>query len=717
MNRLIRRIRSTLHLDVSPDFDLEHTPAGRSISLRREPPFWARLTSGTSPGPFSFRRVLLKRDGTWADVVARDDKATAYYGGTGPGPATGRRVLLRDVGLGKEYRFFLPRTSGVGTGHLCLPCPIPRRDLTVRTVCTLFDNTLPTADRTLHYRANCLAITATTPHNPAVGAQLGNFVPYWYSDVYDCGDEQAPIEAPFDAPAGPFYYRVILLCGRDGTHGLSETSSTTRVQLRVYVWPTEEAANAAFVLNDETCDTLDLPIEEATGYPVYVFQGGGASPIVGACCSPFHVAFPSLGGWAVWDGTPTTPTSQTLRLTARGLGCPDGTPGPTLAGVNVQASNGLETVSGTTDGSGVVELVVHHGGTYRITAPDSGCPEAAFDLDVFTCDGVLESDFVICCATACLDAIGVPADDVEGSLESPMEDAEVTIDGLGGGVQTTDAEGRVCLTLGPDAMSRLPVPGEDCTVRSATIRIRKDGYLERCAAITFTCGVDAETAAGSPTTVRMYGLKRSDGTDAYNKLPPALADTCPAPDCTLEGWDGLIPVSEDVQTDHDTYAWDDGTSSGTHSLLGGLAGVTTRLNLDTERFDGLTPTTWSPFDPAKPPQRVEHVATHSASFTTRDGTTFGAGGHLWLCGNELIVSFTKPGFDPTAEGVEILNVPSALVEGSGVGTASAIFLHYKPLDFDVCDLTSGATSATQTAAVGDYPRDWTIRWTRGVLPP
>jgi hypothetical protein len=66
--------------------------------------------------------------------------------------------------------------------------------------------------------------------------------------------------------------------------------------------------------------------------------------------------------------------------------------------------------------------------------------------------------------------------------------------------------------------------------------------------------------------------------------------------------------------------------------------------------------------------------------------------------------------------VEILNVPSALVEGSGVGTASAIFLHYKPLDFDPCNLTPGETSATQTAAVGDYPRDWTIRWTRGVLP-
>jgi hypothetical protein len=604
---------------------------------------------------------------------------------------------------------------GATSGHLCLPCPIPRHDLTVRTFCILPGGiTFSHTDRTLHSRDNCLTITATAPHEPSVDAQLGTFVPYWYSDVYTCGDDDG--QFTFDPSSPPYYYRVILRCGRDGSHDLSETSSTTRAVLVAYLWRTEAEANAALILNAGSCDTLDLPIE-SNGSPVFVIQSGGASPIIGACCSPFRLAFPSFGSPAVWDGTPTTPTEQTIRVTARGLGCPDGTLGPTQAGVLVQASNGLETVSGTTDGSSMVDLVVHHGGTYQISAPDAGCPESTFELDVFTCDTVITADLVLCCPAVCLDAIAVPADDVEGSLEAPMEAAEVTIDGLGGGVLTTDAEGRSCLTLGPDAMARLPVPGEDCTVRSAVVRVRKDGFLDRCVPVIFTCGVDAAAAAESPTAVRLYGLKRSDAEDAYNRLPAALATTCPPPNCANEGWDGLILVSEDVQTDHDTYEWDDGTSSGTYSLLGGLAGATTRLNLDTERFDGLTPTTWSPFDPSKAAQRVEHVATHSASFTTRDGTTFGGGGHLWLCDDELIVSFTKPGFDPTAEGVEILNVPSALVEGSGPGTASAIFLYYKPIGFDPCDLTAGETSATQTAAVRDYPRDWTIRWTRGVLPP
>jgi hypothetical protein len=831
MNRLIKRIRSTLHLDVSPDFDLEHTPAGRSISLRREPPFWARLTAGTSPGPFSFRRVLLKRDGTWADVVARADRAIAYYGGTGPGADVGRRVLMRDVGLGKEYRFFLPRRGPTGDG--CAEVRISA--LIVGCGCKI-----PGVKARLYLGAVQIGTEQTTGTAGSVSWSSTDIPELVFSEGYSivveppaiyqgqtvvlgtipCIHSEGITLAPADGymcsvccPGVPIA-RNLTVNGDPATANdigtvLSATDTidppcttwngSTDVPSSTITWRLDRACNIWIVVISGYLEWTVEPALEGGGFGPSEFRSRTCAIMEGVALGAFDCLLPTdvsldfpgdfflqWGGffsegylldflyfsasagltwpyerveiaangdrhtfafhggpatgttWHILEADPVldrptvlpgTVTTGQLCVRAVAAGCTAFESGPVIAGLSaeiINASTAGSVASGTTDADGKFCATVDLGKTYDLKVTSGDCVSTRRVYLPGSCEAVpapAAYDVIVCCAVVCIDVSGHFADDADDADPTALQDSQVT--GPDGVVRTTDSSGRVCLNLTTDQMQNLAAVEGDCATRLLPLVILGPGststsdgpWLRRCATVPVPCGQTEEGAAASPTAVTLYGLKRNDGSDAYNRLPAALATTCPPPNCANEGWSGLIPVSEDVQTDHDTYAWDDGTSSGTYSLLGGLAGATTRLNLDTERFDGLTPTTWSPFDPAKPPQRVEHVATHSASFTTRDGTTFGAGGHLWLCGNELIVSFTKSGFDPTAEGVEVLNVPSALVEGSGVGTASAIFLHYKPLDFDVCDLTSGATSATQTAAVGDYPRDWTIRWTRGVLPP
>jgi hypothetical protein len=140
-NRVLERARRLYRLSLGTGLVQTYTPAGRS--LWRDPPessFYGRLVSGTSGGPYNFRRVAGALDGTWKDYADRDDKAVAYQANlqTVPVPSV---VLLRDVGLGDEYRFWTPRYGAMvedctGSGitvtvHGCAGALLPGATVTV----------------------------------------------------------------------------------------------------------------------------------------------------------------------------------------------------------------------------------------------------------------------------------------------------------------------------------------------------------------------------------------------------------------------------------------------------------------------------------------------------------------------------------------------------------------------------------------------------------
>jgi hypothetical protein len=453
-------------------------------------------------------------------------------------------------------------------------------------------------------------------------------------------------------------------------------------------------------------------------------------------CDPLRVfwqASPPLDHfpWLLADSSGTASSDipgidVTLCVTV--LKCPGG---PAVSGGDVTfhwpGTLGV-TYTGTTDGSGVYCHAVARAGRWDITVEVDGC-EVTGSAVVAQCTGTVNVELYHCCGHACVGVGGLFADDADDADPTALEGSAVqTLDGVTLG--TSDADGRACITLTSAEMLALSGAMGDCSTRLLPVRVLGPGatedddgpWLRRCVTVPIVCGRTLEDAQADPTTVVMSGLKRIDDTDAYVRPAAGLEGLCDDPGCGVEGWAGrVIPVAEDVQTDHDTYTWDDGLDSGVYNLLGTGAGAVTRLFLDTERFDGTTPTTWSPWDAVAgvPAQRVEYTAPHSFAWSSRTGGFSSSGGHLWLCqGKGLIVSHEVTGFDPTAEtGLDRVFVAPTLPEGGGMGTTEVVFLRFD-FDFDPCDLTTETESATVANALGSGNNlDWSVVQVPGVDPP
>lgn len=497
------------------------------------------------------------------------------------------------------------------TGHVCLPCPIPRKDLTFLSYCGIPDPPFAVfTELPFTYRDNCVSA------GPFLGgaehtAGTGTFAPYWYSPVWECTGDFVfwdPTAGEM-VPVSSIFFRAFLFCGTDGSHGTSVVVG--HIVLSVGEWISSAAANAALDLNIGSCDVLTYA-DDIDGNAIRRAYGGTAGVL--ACCNPFHVRFPwPSGHYATYDGSPDTPTEQEVCVTVRGLVC-EGEVAPLLSGVLVTVNGPAESASATTGVSGRVCLTMHAGGLHTITAELGDCSNSV-QVDLFLCDGSIEVEIVLCCTWTCLDLTGLYAD---ATTFIPLEDAEVTV-GVSSSPILTDSAGRVCFLLDSAEMLNLPIVGDDCDVRRVPIAIEftPGDWLPSCFDLAVPCGRSQATAEANPVEVTLLGLLLPPVgmAEPVRRYIADLTGTCPDLGCDHPGWDGrgllVIPALATIQADY--------LSGGVwYSLMGSLAGVGISVLLDGATLTGTG--TGSPYD-AGP--AIEYRGSGSASMTPNPAITPG----------------------------------------------------------------------------------------------